>query len=252
MTIAKREIINAQTLGGNVSESFDRFISQVLHQDRKLSRNALHFFFSLAYYISMRKVLVLFFFSIIFLIIAPRVYATQYQSEATATIPVGNPPATSGTGASKGHPATSTICPKTSDRALQLIRDRYLFDFANNSVFSPKNFGDPICDYTLNGLAAVIDAQDHKHFHCWYDVIVKNESAYDPNIEQLYDPYDPAHAWGNFQMGRGKNDGPHDHFDHGDVDWQTQVVNAVGYNAKLGNSFAYWSTRRFGRTICVP
>ena len=68
----------------------------------------------------------------------------------------------------------------------------------------------------------------------WFAIILMesgfNPLAYNPNAS------DPAGAWGLLQMGRGRN-GPSD---RGDVDWQTQIANAVAYNNLIGGSFCYW------------
>lgn len=164
--------------------------------------------------------------------------SVQYRSQSSVTTNVGNPPSSGGS----GQPATSDTCANSP------FYRRYLFDFAHNTVFSPKNFGDPICDYTMSGLATLIHQHDDAHFYCWYNVVVAGESGYDPNVEQLNDPYDPAHAWGNFQMGRGKNGAD----DHGDVDWQTQFLNALHHNNAQGNTFDYWSTAMRDPVHCHP
>src|SRR5438034_5024010 len=77
----------------------------------------------------------------------PKAYAQQYRSEAKTSTNVGNPPISGG---SKGLPPTNNTCPNSP------FHKYYLIDFQKNTVFSPKNFGDPICDYTRTGLAALI------------------------------------------------------------------------------------------------
>lgn len=159
----------------------------------------------------------------------------EYRTESPVSTDIGNPPANSLINAS------NNTCPNSP------FKDMYAYDFANNNVFSPKNFGDPDCTYTKNKLAARIQQLDPKYAYCWFNVIVKNESSYDPNREQLNDVLDANHAWGNFQMGRGKNG----KLDHGDVDYNSQVYNAITYkNTVINGSFKYWSSRQYDPVHC--
>ncbi len=116
---------------------------------------------------------------------------------------------------------------------------KYAADIQKNPL--KKNFGDPKCDFTKDGLYKLLKEADPATADKWFNTIAPCESGYNPNA---YAPFshspDPAGTWGLFQMGRGLN-GP---LDHGDVEWKSQAKNAVGYNKKIGGSFRYWGCAR--------
>lgn len=104
------------------------------------------------------------------------------------------------------------------------------------------NFGDPLCDFTKNGLYTELQQIDPANAEIWFNVVVPCESSYNPNaLQPPAQAVDPAGAWGLFQMGRGKNGT----YDHGDVVWGMQASNAVNYNNKVINgNWRYWACAR--------
>ncbi len=102
------------------------------------------------------------------------------------------------------------------------------------------NFGDPICTFTEDKLYALLKQQDPDNADFWFNVVIPCESpGYDPNLYYRSgaagDTPDPSGAWGLFQMGRGLNG----QYDHGDVSWTQQVVNATTYRRNV--SWRYWA-----------
>ena len=105
-----------------------------------------------------------------------------------------------------------------------------------------KNFGDPQCNFTAQGLGAKLNTLDPTRKYTW-DCIARYESTggsgYNPNA---YNPSSTSGngAYGLFQMnppGKGNNQ-----YDNGGVNWSVQTSNAINYNKGLGGSFAYWGT----------
>jgi len=126
----------------------------------------------------------------------------------------------------------------------------------NNSI--GKNFGDPNCNFTPDGLGNLLREQDSANAELWYQ-IARCESGHnpnawrDPNIEPKTP--DPAGAWGLFQMGSAINgpgtfgNGQNGVYDRGDVEWPLQVSNAVNYYKTIlqprgSNIGAYWQCAR--------
>ncbi len=108
-----------------------------------------------------------------------------------------------------------------------------------------KNFGDPECSFNKDQLFALLKASDPKEYAFWIWMIAY-ESSYIPNAYSG-GAQDKAGAWGLYQMGRGKNGA----LDHGDVTWQLQTTNAIGYKNALeagGTGFrsegSYWHVMR--------
>ncbi len=102
------------------------------------------------------------------------------------------------------------------------------------------NFGDPECNFTIDGLAALLKKEDPENAEYWFSIVVPCESpGYDPNLYYRTgaagDTPDEAGAWGLFQMGRGLNG----QYDHGDVAWPKQVTNAITYRRNV--SWRYWA-----------
>lgn len=97
-----------------------------------------------------------------------------------------------------------------------------------------KNFGDPNCEFVINPAAAkdklltlLKQKQlDPEHAELWSQ-FPRIESSYNPNAwaSPATGTPDSVGAWGLFQMGRGKNG----QYDHGDVFWQNQTINAVSH-----------------------
>lgn len=107
------------------------------------------------------------------------------------------------------------------------------------------NFGDPVCDFTKNGLFTLLQQLDPANASFWFNTVVTCESGYNPNaIQNPAIAVDPAGAWGLFQMGRGRNG----QFDHGDVPWREQARNAVTYNNNLFNLHLGWHYWACGRS----
>lgn len=112
-----------------------------------------------------------------------------------------------------------------------------------------RNFGDPACSMTKDGLAQLLKQLDPEYAYWWFNELITCESVpdYNPNSysswEELgsYPETDRSGVWGLFSMGRGKNG----QYDRGDVPWQQQVNNAITYKnnrAEAGlNPFSYWA-----------
>jgi hypothetical protein len=114
------------------------------------------------------------------------------------------------------------------------------------------NFADPLCTYTPAKFKQVLEATEQKkdNIPFWAD-IVRTEAAImtvgglrnseGKIINHTNGPF------GKFQMGRSTPPGKKwsQVSARGDVTWQKQIENAVGYNktlAKNGNNFGYWGT----------
>lgn len=94
------------------------------------------------------------------------------------------------------------------------------------------NFGDPACAYTKDDLYKLLKREDPVNADYWFNTVVKCESGYNPNAygdHSAIGTPDAAGAWGLYQMGRGKNG----KYDHGDVEWEEQTINAIQYNQVL-------------------
>ncbi len=152
----------------------------------------------------------------------PNTYCISTENECDSAATPTAPPQASGGGAGVPQPGQC-------DKKYKL----------NNPL--KKNFGDPNCDFTKDGLSKLLKELDPKNADKWFNKIIPCESEYNPNA---YAPFshspDPAGTWGLFQMGRGRNG----QYDHGDVEWKTQVRNAVQYNKGIGGSFDYWGCNR--------
>jgi lysophospholipase L1-like esterase len=141
------------------------------------------------------------------------------------------------------------------------------YDFSNSMYKDSRflhqdapNFGDPGC--TMADPPGVAGASGLDHFYSelkrilngatttdgagkvwddWvlFNIIVKNESSYNPN-----DFYPEAH-YGLFQMNPASA-GRQSYYDVGDVNWPVQIYNAAMYNYRRDTSggckFTYWST----------
>lgn len=102
------------------------------------------------------------------------------------------------------------------------------------------NFGDPDCTFTVDKLSAMLKREDPENADYWFSVVIPCESpGYDPNLYYRSgaagDTPDPSGAWGLFQMGRGLNG----QYDHGDVAWPQQIINATTYRRNV--SWRYWA-----------
>lgn len=102
------------------------------------------------------------------------------------------------------------------------------------------NFGDPECTFTEDKLAAMLKKEDPDNADYWFTTVIPCESpGYDPNLYYRTgaagDTPDPSGAWGLFQMGRGLNG----KYDHGDVAWPQQIINATTYRRNV--SWNYWA-----------
>lgn len=104
-----------------------------------------------------------------------------------------------------------------------------------------QNYGDPSCTFTKDDLYLMLKEKDPEFADDWFFNIIRCESSYNPNAFFGGSP-DSAGAWGLYQMGRGKNG----EFDHGDVVWQDQTINAITYNNRnIHKSFRYWACARY-------
>ena len=110
-----------------------------------------------------------------------------------------------------------------------------------------KNFGDPKCDFTKDKLYAQLKKDDPKNASKWFNIVIPCHSSFQPNeyhkckvtTTEKCEGYDPEGMWGLFGMAKGGNGA----LDHGDVPWQQQATNAIGYNKELSSKqkdFAYW------------
>lgn len=126
-----------------------------------------------------------------------------------------------------------------------------------------KNFGDPNCTFTKDKLFTMLKQLDAKNASLWYLTIVPGESSYNPNARaapvgaQL--KLDAGGAWGLFQMGSSTPPyqappaaGKNGKLDRGDVNWELQAANAVGYNKTKACDFRYWATAKayWGKLSC--
>jgi len=182
------------------------------------------------------------------------------NTEATPIVVNGTP---SG-GAGGGIPANTNTC-----------GGKYTADISKNWLLK-KNFGDPNCDMPDNNtFATYLKQQDPTNGAKWF-VVVQCESGYDPNAwndpnsvnNQGQKTPDAAGAWGLFQDGSsafmtpaslyGNNGRPTEtvaniktpaglpmptwgyggQWDRGDIDWKTQVANAIQLLKARG--WAYW------------
>ena len=135
---------------------------------------------------------------------------------------------------SAGGPISTTYVPASNNNC----QGKY-------TISSLKNFGDPQCNFTKPKLAELIKSADPQHLHEWYDIIIKNESTYNPNAFNGNSTSGQG-AFGLYQMNpRGRGNGK---FDAGDVNWEMQTENAIQYNKTvlipMGCIFWYWSTAR--------
>lgn len=103
------------------------------------------------------------------------------------------------------------------------------------------NFGDPLCDFTKDGLYTLLQSLDPVNANKWYYQIIPCESGYSPNAYNGAS-YSGSGAYGLFQM-NPSNHG-YDINDAGDVSWNQQTTNAIAYNGKISNSFTYWACAR--------
>src|SRR5690606_25685572 len=105
------------------------------------------------------------------------------------------------------------------------------------------NFGDPQCNFTKDGLFNALKQYDSENASYWFYTVIPCESpGYNPNLYYRCGPAgctpDPSGAWGLFQMGRGRNG----QYDHGDVNWTKQVINATTYRRNIGwGGWRYWA-----------
>lgn len=116
-----------------------------------------------------------------------------------------------------------------------------------------QNFGDPSCNFTLDGLYALLEQEDPENADYWFNTVIPCESpGYDPNLYYRTgaagDTPDEGGAWGLFQMGSSLNgagtpgSGLNGPYDRGDVPWQQQVTNAVNYKDEvLNGGWRYWA-----------
>ncbi len=166
--------------------------------------------------IAKRECIVLTSLIIILFVIFPlfsSAFAAQ-RNDNPITIAIGHPPPPStGTGNGPG-PNTDTCGGK----------------YNLQSIPKGKNFGDPLCDFTKDALASLLQQEDAKYWTRWYTVIVPGESAYNPNAVEINDPVEQTGAWGLFQMSQ---QGASNQYNRGDVYWKTQTSNAIHYNEFL-------------------
>lgn len=106
-----------------------------------------------------------------------------------------------------------------------------------------RNFGDPKCTFSKDGLYALLQQSDPANADYWFHKVIKCESGYNPNVHARHEDIgtpDPAGAWGLYQMGRGRAG----QYDHGDVPWQSQTKNAISHNnliTNIGLAWRYWA-----------
>src|SRR3989338_3486214 len=109
------------------------------------------------------------------------------------------------------------------------------------------NFGDPNCDFSVEGLSQLINSYDAGNLSKWLSIITL-ESGFNPNA---YNGNSSAgQAFGLLQMGHAAYPqygldyqiaDPGTEYDRGDVQWRLQTFNAINYNNQIINgSFCYW------------
>lgn len=102
------------------------------------------------------------------------------------------------------------------------------------------NFGDPSCNFTKEGLYALLKQSDPAEADYWFTTVVRKESSYIPNAFNS-NSTSGLGAFGLFQMnplGKGNTQ-----YDAGNVAWQRQTSNAINYNnflSTLGRTWCYW------------
>lgn len=148
--------------------------------------------------------------------------------EGVQNVSLNNPPPTG------SNPASDNDCGKPE----------YLKYMQINPY--PLNFGDPNCTFSVEGLTQEIRKRDPANERIWLYIALR-ESTYNP---LAYNGSSRSgSAWGLFQMGHAAYPqygidyqiaDPDTEYDRGDVEWPTQVFNAVSYNGLIGNSFCYW------------
>ncbi len=139
--------------------------------------------------------------------------------------------------------------------------------FPNGYKLKPDagNFGDPGCTMTRDGLILALQKADPVYWKYIFDVLIPGESIpkYNPNSHSTQAELkaaigvgspDPDGVWGLFSMGRGKNgQAP---LDHGDVNWQNQVINAVAIKNLSKNKanpfWDYWQAARDNPPPIIP
>jgi hypothetical protein len=118
--------------------------------------------------------------------------------------------------------------------------EKYAADIAKNPLRA--NFGDPLCDFTKDGLYTLLKQIDPQNADQWFSKVIPCESGYNPNAyaSPATGTPNPYGAWGLFQMGnRSQSNNSND---LGDVPWNSQASNAVAYLALLnGNGARYWA-----------
>ena len=153
------------------------------------------------------------------------------------------------------------------------------------SIFLPKNWGDPLCNYNKNQLYTLLlqlesqqidpvtkkpldPATAKKFADIWFTTVLPGEfpggAVFNPMSNNDNDPLDFRGSWGMFQMSattRAVNGvmtdnpplpspahGKNGEFDRGDGNWQWQIQNAINYNHTVTScSFMYWA----GWRACV-
>ncbi len=184
--------------------------------------------------------------------VAPIVNDTYVVNQTVGTVTATGP--APGTGPVSGYipPAPANSC---NGKYTSLVLQNYLL---------PKNYGDPVCDYSKNAQYKYLQQVDPTYADLWFYTITPGESSYNPNdwappVGQQA-TLDAAGAWGLYQMGSSSPPGSpppapgkNGQFDRGDVNWQIQTNNAINYNrTRLHCNFRYWATARayWGRYSC--
>lgn len=98
-----------------------------------------------------------------------------------------------------------------------------------------SNFGDPVCDFTKEGLKATLESGDPQNAQKWF-LVASCESGY---IPLAYNPnaVSSGGAWGLFQMGSQFQS--NNSYDRGDVPWKNQANNAINELKIAGPG--YWA-----------
>lgn len=147
----------------------------------------------------------------------------------------------SNSGGGNGGSTGGNIPPSSSD----CNSTQYKSDF--QKMNKNYNFGDPKCDYQINDLANSLgQLADKNDYACWFNIIAKYESGYDPNA-YLKASTSGRGAYGLFQMNPWDkvaypDPAKQNSYDVGDVYWRLQTDYAIKHYNADNKNFRYWQT----------
>lgn len=166
--------------------------------------------------------------------------------------------------ASQDHEPTNNTCSNNKYLIyMNIVKSdvKRIPPFDNPILLSPNaNYGDPVCTFKQDRLTQVIkdnlgkygqNSNDDRLVSIWKDI---QECEGTPNSHDVCTDADYQNGycnilgtWGMYQMGAFWSAGKKwtQVSARGDVTWQRQVQNAIGYNHQiLNDDFSYWGTAR--------